>query len=433
VGWTTKSERPLKKGFGEERNIASNVLKTSYCGIAVLDEERRFRVYDPGMEKIFGYTVAETPDFETWIKSVFPEPTLRDRVRDAFLVDSGSDSLSWRAFPFVHKNKETRWVRVHASATPAKHIVMCVEDITEFKYVEEALKTSQKRLEMIFDAVAGVLYTIDQRSLGPTLVNQLKKLVRTETDMGGVEAQRVDTEFGVHVEHLKELVEERVSELLKAERMAALGEAATKIAHDLRNPLQDIRLAQYLLRKRCSNEHKLIDQIERCVAYAEGIVENLLIHGGKKSLTLQETDVNQLLRKSVQESALPENVKVEERLTELPRVYVDQGQMKRLLQNLILNAVQAMENGGILTVESSCSEGSLVVSIQDTGVGIPEARLELIWRPFYTTKSKGIGLGLSVAKQIVEMHGGTISVKSSLGGGSNFTIRLPARTSNEVT
>jgi len=324
-------EQPFEKTLSKEVEFLSRVLDFSYVGIAVLDERGVFQVYNPGMERIFGYGASEIPDFETWLKSVFPESTLRSQVRDAFWTGVRTDSPSEGAFPFINKNKEKGWFRAHISLMPTKQIVVNVEDITENEQTEEALRASRNRLEMIFDVVADSLYTMDQGSLIPTLVNQIKKLAKIETYVLRVEeTQRIDAELKVHTEHLKELTEERMAELLKAERMAALGEAAAMIAHDLRNPLQDIRLAQYLLGKRCPHEQKLLDQIDRCVAYTDGIVENLLIYGGGKQLILKETNLNQLLRETIQESTLPKNITVEERLEELPAVYVDQNLMKRV-------------------------------------------------------------------------------------------------------
>ncbi len=428
VGWGMELEQPSKKALSEDEGFLSRALDFSYSGIAVLDEKGVFQVYNPGMERIFGYTASEVPDFETWSKSVFPEPTLRAQVGEAFWADARPDSPLERVFPFIHKSKEKGWFRVHISLMSTRRIVVNVENITEHKRMELALKTSRDRLETIFAVVSNSLYVVDQGSLIPTLINQIAKLTRTETHVSGEEeTQLIDAELKVHTEHLKELVEERIAELLKAERMAALGEAATMIAHDLRNPLQDIRLAQYLLRKRCPHEEKLLEQTDRCVAYADGIIENLLIYGGKRQLALQKTNLNQLLKETIQEFALPKHITIEEKRNELQSMYVDPTQMKRVFQNIISNAVQAMDNGGTLTTESKQVEGSSMISFQDTGVGIPEERLELIWRPFYTTKARGMGLGLSVAKQVVEAHGGTIGVKSKLGVGSTFTIEIPVQ------
>jgi signal transduction histidine kinase len=106
---------------------------------------------------------------------------------------------------------------------------------------------------------------------------------------------------------------------------------------------------------------------------------------------------------------------------------IDPGLMKRVFSNLIANAVQAMPEGGELTVDASKSDEEALVSFHDTGVGIPQEDFSKLFSPFFTTKAKGQGLGLAVCKRLVEAHGGEITVESRLGEGTTFTIRLPHR------
>lgn len=312
--------------------------------------------------------------------------------------------------------------------------ILTAIDIAKQRMTEDLLKASQNALKMIFDAVSDSLFTVDSESRISRLMNRIEELMEINVSVGSVhEKERIEHELGLHAQHLKELVEERILELLKAERLAAVGQAAAMIAHDLRNPLQDIRLAQHLLGKRCPHEGKLLDQIDRNIEYADGVVDSLLIYSQDRPLNHQETNINQLLRECLREFALLEYVKVEEKLRELPSTYVDQNQMRRVFKNLILNAIQAMERGGTLTLETKLVENSIVVSVQDTGQGISEIKQDLIWKPFHTSKPRGMGLGLSIAKRIVELHGGTIDVKSKLGEGSTFTVYMPMHTPNATT
>jgi signal transduction histidine kinase len=135
---------------------------------------------------------------------------------------------------------------------------------------------------------------------------------------------------------------------------------------------------------------------------------------------------------------VPENVEVDERLDEaLPVILADPDQLAQVFGNLIRNAIQAMPEGGRLTVETSEVSDSpllsgvgpgvwwMAVSITDTGVGIPQENLDKLFEPLFTTKAKGIGLGLAVTKTLVEGHGGSIEVESEVGKGTTFTVRLP--------
>jgi len=299
-------------------------------------------------------------------------------------------------------------------------------DITKQRVTEDILKASQNAIKTIFDALSDSLSTIDSGSRISKLMNRIKELLDNNASICGVqEKEQIEDELRVHTQHLKELVEERIQELLKAERMAAIGQAAAMIAHDLRSPLQDIRLAQHFLGKLHPHERKLLSQVDRGIEYAEGVVDSLLIYSQDRRLNHQDTNMNSMLSECLRESPPPEHIKVEEKLSEVPRICVDQNQMKRVFKNLILNAIQSMANGGTLTLETKCVGDTAVISVIDIGEGISEIKQDLIWKPFYTSKPRGMGLGLSVAKHVVELHGGTIDVKSKLGEGSTFTVRIP--------
>jgi signal transduction histidine kinase len=124
---------------------------------------------------------------------------------------------------------------------------------------------------------------------------------------------------------------------------------------------------------------------------------------------------------------VPETVKVSKIIEkDFPKVTVDPTLMRRVFTNLILNGIQAMPNGGRLTIKAVKTGDDVLISIKDTGVGIPGESLEKIWSPLHTTKAKGVGLGLPVCKRLVEAHDGNIIVESKVGEGSTFTVKLPS-------
>jgi signal transduction histidine kinase len=129
---------------------------------------------------------------------------------------------------------------------------------------------------------------------------------------------------------------------------------------------------------------------------------------------------------------VPGNIRLEETVSDNHTVLVDVAKMRRVITNLIENAVDAMPNGGLLSISSGRSAGLFSISVADTGVGIPSDHLTKIWRTLYTTKAKGIGLGLPIAKRIIEAHGGSISAKSTVGQGSTFTLTIPIKALMEV-
>ncbi len=242
------------------------------------------------------------------------------------------------------------------------------------------------------------------------------------------------------------------------DRLAALGEMAAGLAHEIRNPLGAIKgAAQYLDPAGMpAGDAEILNIIVEEVNRLDAVVAQFLQYSrplpAATSGKFQPTDLNDVLWKTMKliENDLPRNVAVELDLTPgLPSIRADAEQLKQVFINLALNAVQAMPDGGRLTVrtrrphapvELSLSDSTprysadqVEVRVADTGAGIPEDALDRIFIPFYTTKSKGTGLGLAISQRIVKGHGGTIEVQSRLGEGSEFILRFPsARTQTET-
>ncbi len=238
------------------------------------------------------------------------------------------------------------------------------------------------------------------------------------------------------------------------DRLAALGEMAAGLAHEIRNPLGAIKgAAQYLDPSALQpGDAEILQIIVEEVNRLDGVVAQFLDYsrpfpGPGASDKFQPTDVNDVLGKTIKliESSLPQNIALALDLTPgLPAVSGDGEQLKQVFINLALNAVQAMPDGGRLTVrtrrphapvELGLSDSTpryaadqIEVRFADTGAGIPEDALDRIFIPFYTTKSKGTGLGLAISQRIVKGHGGTIEVQSRLGEGTEFILRFPSAT-----
>ena len=149
-------------------------------------------------------------------------------------------------------------------------------------------------------------------------------------------------------------------------------------------------------------------------------------------LEFAETTPNSIVNDAIRQTKIPESVTVSNLTSNGPIMRVDIAKIKRIFVNLIEDAVDAMPKGGQLTFASKRVDKFLDFEITDTGVGIPKAVLDDLWKPLITTKSKGIGLGLAICKRIAEAHGGSISVKSEVGKGTTFTLRLPIAPDKEV-
>ncbi|MFN2549322.1 MAG: ATP-binding protein [Myxococcales bacterium] len=241
------------------------------------------------------------------------------------------------------------------------------------------------------------------------------------------------------------------------DRLAALGEMAAGLAHEIRNPLGAIKgAAQYLDPAGLqTGDAEILNIIVEEVNRLDGVVAQFLAYSrpfpSAASGKFQSTDLNDVLWKTMKliENDMPKNVSVELDLTPgLPAINADAEQLKQVFINLALNAVQAMPDGGRLTVRTRrphapvelglsettprYSADQIEVRFADTGAGIPEDALDRIFIPFYTTKTKGTGLGLAISQRIVKGHGGTIEVQSRVGEGTEFVLRFPSAAALET-
>jgi len=228
--------------------------------------------------------------------------------------------------------------------------------------------------------------------------------------------------------------------LILAERLSSLGELTAGVAHELRNPLAGIKInTQILLRKKDlpEMERRLLKSTEEGIEKIQKIVEDMLHFAKPRPSHFEEEEINEVVGKSLailQTKLKKGNISaVFEKGQELPKVSIDTHQVQQVLINLMLNSIQAMEKGGMLTLRTFQSgEKGVGIEIRDTGIGISKSHLKKIFDPFFTTKSEGTGLGLSISLKILENHGATVDVKSKEGKGSTFTIHFQGVKSGAV-
>ena len=235
---------------------------------------------------------------------------------------------------------------------------------------------------------------------------------------------------------LEKLVAERTKQLKDAERLAAIGQTAGMVGHDLRNPLQTVLGELYLAK---SDAESLVDDPVKCsllesiraieeqIVYMDKIVSDLQAFVQPVKIDKKPFSLTQLVSSILETVMIPQEILVQIRIPEnIPRIKADPQLIKRVLINLVTNAVQAMPEGGRLEISSNADvEDKLLLYVEDSGVGIPDQIKSQIFTPLFTTKPRGQGFGLAVCKRVIEAHGGTIGFKSQVGQGTKFTIQLP--------
>jgi PAS domain S-box-containing protein len=234
--------------------------------------------------------------------------------------------------------------------------------------------------------------------------------------------------------HLEELVTERTRQLQEKERLAAIGATAGMVGHDIRNPLQALIGDVFLIKTELSdlpesqtkqNAFESLDSIEKGILYINKIVADLQDYSRQLSPEFEKADLTKLVEVVVKTVDVPANVKLCLDIKPLPALKIEHTFTRRVLTNLINNAIQAMPNGGDLTISAYQQKDHIYIVVADTGVGIPDNVKAKLFTPMFTTKAKGQGLGLAVVKRLVEAQGGSISFQSRVGVGTKFIIKLP--------
>nr|MDO8134625.1 ATP-binding protein [Candidatus Njordarchaeum guaymaensis] len=304
--------------------------------------------------------------------------------------------------------------------------------------------------EVIEDIIAEPDADIDQ-TLGK--LKHVLRLNRDKADALGVYPKLLGTlatkipKAQIHrlySDYLEELVEERTRELkkvqenlLKSQRLAAIGEAAAMVGHDLRNPLQAVVYSLYLAKKELESSPSdslegILETINEQLEYMNKIVSDLEYYAKPIKPKFAETNLHELLREVFSTVRVPDHVKVFIEIEEdFSSFVVDPLLMKRVLTNLITNALHAMEEEGRLRIGASRKGEDAFISVKDTGAGIREENLDKLFQPLFTTKAKGLGLGLAVCKRLVEALEGSITVETTAGKGTTFTVKVPFRSSDQ--
>ncbi len=395
-----------------------------------------------------------------------------------------------------------RWFAVNAYCPEKGYVAMIIKDISGRKKTEQALRQSERQYKKLANSITDPFFALDsclkftywnkasEKSMGIKSADTLGKhffdvfgrtratrkassvyldVMRTKcprTIIDRLPKAEAETVFEIEVsptgngisvlakditerkkkqiimeeyaKRLEELVKVRTEKLKNAERLAAIGETAGMIGHDIRNPLQSIIGELYLAKDELSDLADLgakerlldsLDHIEEQTLYINKIVADLQDFAKPLTPVTTETDLEQIVKAVMRELEVPANVKAAYSVTKpFPLLKTDPSFIKRILTNLVRNGIQAMdEYGGELSVNAFPRDGSVILAVSDTGAGIPDAVKEKLFKPLFTTKSKGQGFGLPVVKKLVEALEGNVSFETQVGKGTTFVVELPLK------
>ena len=301
--------------------------------------------------------------------------------------------------------------------------------------LEQSLAKVEKTLETVRKEIRTERGRWYQMRIRPYLTQE-KKIGGAVLSFANVtEMKDFEDEKKSYTDDLEQKVEEQAGKLFRAENMAAIGKTAGMVGHDIRNPLQTITGELYLakseLKKLSDGQEKenlkeSLDAIEQQTDYINKIVSDLQDFSKPLAPVLEEVDFESVLQGVLSSVNVPESIAVECSMGKsLPHLKLDRSYLQRILQNLVINAVQAMPDGGNLLVSADFKDGKAVVVVEDTGVGIPKEIRGKLFTPLITTKAKGQGFGLAVVKRLTEALRGTVTFESATEKGTRFTLEFP--------
>ncbi len=265
--------------------------------------------------------------------------------------------------------------------------------------------------------------------------------LNAETDLGTileawhaatVRLQQTHEALQAEVRRLTAELERKNRELARKDRLADLGRMAAHIAHELRNSLVPVALYLSLLDRRIEDEasREILRKVIEAVQAAEATVTDLLQFAADRepqSVLFPLLGLVEEVLAGLELQIQAQQIKTVMEVSQSLFVWADRELMRRVLLNLVLNALDAMPHGGTLTIKAHAEDGDLWLTVSDSGSGLDEEHLQRIFEPFYTTKPNGTGLGLAIVERLTELHGGHVQASNNPEGGAQFLVVLPQR------
>jgi len=469
----------LHQRLREQEEFIQNIVEKANDFIFSLDAELRFQFVNPQVRRL-GFSPEEIQGLplQELLASSISEEDLRALTEDP---DGRNFVFDFRSKDGQVHNMIVSFRRISEKGNQPHAILGIAKDVTEILKLHRLIQESKKKLQTVFDSITDYIMVLDRdktiqmanRKVA-TLMNttpdrvigrkcyeaymagrvcencaaertwQTKRQELVEISHGGRVYQirtfpmfNLEGEMEFVIEYARDVTEQKNIErkLIQSEKLATIGLLASGVAHELRNPLNIIETARYyiedLLRGKDEDIQAKLNIIKRNVQRASNIINNLLEFSRHSTKDREKIDVNVIIDKTlslIEKDLQSQNIQVEKHYSDIPPVYLGLDSLKQVFLNIIINAVQAMPEGGTLSIRTGVKGDKWIeVKFTDTGHGIPREHLKDIFTPFFTTKElgKGTGLGMYVSHSIIRREGGEILVESEVGKGTTFTVLLP--------
>jgi len=453
------------------------LAERSIDGIFELDLEGRVTYVSPSVERALGYKPEEV--IGTRMEGYLPESEIPKIASNFAALMKGMNVLGLQGEML---RKDGTHVSAELNASPIFKdggivgVQGIVRDVTERRKMENALRESEERLRRLLESMSEHIAVFDtewryllanealtrsleiprEQLLGKKLTEVFPGIEKSaffeagERVMKSRKPATVTNEYtfedgrtGWFESHIypvpegimyvaNDITERKQMQeaLLKSQRLATIGELAAMVGHDLRNPLTGITGAAYYLRKKDGSRlseggKEMLQLIQEDIRRSDKIINDLVEYSKEPHLEPSQTNMKSITEDALAEVKFPKGIRVVNSTKKQPAMMLDTDKMRRVFVNIVQNAVDAMPNGGTLTIASTRSGDNVRITFRDTGEGMTEKTLAKLWSPLFTTKAKGMGFGLPIAKRLVEEHGGSIAVESKPSKGSTFTLTLP--------
>ena len=423
-----------------------------YGRVALTCIQEKFEIFFKPLNKWFSVS-AYCPQ-KGYFAAVFEDVTDRKKAEEAVtsqaeLIDLSPDAIIVRklngTISFWSKGAETLygWTKNEAVGKDI-HRLLKTEFSQPLEKILKKLKSEGKWSgEIVHTIKDGCKVVVKSYWLGKFGADgKIVEMLESNVDITELIRMQIKLEESAAVvegyaNQMEDLANQRLEQLKNAERLAAIGATAGMVGHDIRNPLQAITGDVYLAKTELAtipdgeerkNIQESLTEIEKNVDYINKIVADLQDYAKPLNPNIQETDIKLLISEMLAKNVFPQNIELDFNVEDKAgKIVADPDFIKRIVANLTLNAVQAMPNGGKLTIRAYNDKRTknVLITVKDTGVGIPEDIKPKLFTPMMTTKSKGQGFGLAVVKRMAEVLGGTVTFESAVGKGTTFTVRLP--------